>query len=455
QLLIGQPIQRSEVSDLTKNVVLDRLAGDDDRGEAGENEEIEVRNSDGARLILQVNSRQLKNRRGEIVGCVGAAQDVTRQRRLQEKVSKLTSEIGAVLHAYTHTLTMLAQTMEPVAEFLGPDPFERAGGQRGAAQVIGRADVAPVLAELEPRAARLTGSLQRVLAFQQEPGRDGAWPRERWEVLSTLEKALQRPVGSLRPEVAHAYYREIAQGILNCCHSVKAGHLPRETVRQLEHDSREIGRVTCLLSLASVQNAVVEMDSQVRSLRENLTLEQREEKREDVAIIELVHAAVAIQAEYLFLRDIELRNRLAEVADFGKWYVHGSRRDLVRAVSNLLHNAIKYSWSRVGEGARPWIDLSATVGRGWVVISIENWGVPIPREEEPLVFELGYRGRFSADRNRAGTGVGLHDSREVARSHRGDIEIHSRPAYPGAAEDYSRPFVTTVTLTLPIFRKDV
>ena len=452
--LIGQPVQRLHASEATYNAILKTLSESDQRGEALGNYEIEARNNEGDRRILQINTRQLKNRKGEIVGRVGAAQDVTRQRKLQEKVSKLQSLSGAVLHAYIHTLTTLAQTLDPVGEFLGPDPYQKPNGIGGADQIIGRGDIAKVLAELRPRAGRLTGALDRVLAAREEPGREGAWDHETWERLRMLRLALERPLKSSNPEVAHAYFREIAQGILSSCNIAKPGHLSRELVRQLEQDARELGRVACLLSLASVKNAVVEMDSQVRALRENLTLEQREEIKEDIGVLELVHSSVASQAEFFYLRDIELHNRLSEVGDVSKWVVRGSRRDLVRALGNLLHNAIKYSWSRAGEGSRPWIELYGTFINGTVSISIENWGVPIPKDEESLVFEFGYRGRFSADRNRAGTGVGLHDSREVALGHRGDVKIHSRPTYSGDPEDYSRPFLTTATLILPIFRKE-
>lgn len=447
--MIGQPVKRFHESEATYNALLEKLDESDQRGVPLENQEVEVRTTEGERRILQVSTQQLRNRKGEIVGRVGAAQDVTRQRKLQEKVSKLTSDIGAVLHAYTHTLTMLSQTLEPVGEFLGPDPFRSPNGGN-AAKTIGRGDTARVLSELRPRAEHLEKALNRVLTAKEEPGRLGAWDANTWNKLNSLHSALERPLQSSSPEVAHAYFREIAQGILDACQSIAPGHMSRELVRQLEFDARELGRLACLLSLASVKNAVVEMDYQVRALRENLTLDQREEIREDIGLHELIHAAIQSQSEYFLLRDIEIRMKVASAAS--RCVIRGARRDLVRALANLLHNAIKYSWSRAGEG--PWIDLQATATEDKVAISIENWGVPIPRSEIPLVFKLGYRGRYSADRNRAGTGVGLHDSREVALSHNGDVTIDSRPTHPGEPDLYARPFLTTATLTLPIFRKE-
>lgn len=459
--LIGQPIERFHRSASSRNDFLARITTSTGRGETFQ-DEVELKNMAGQPRTVAVNIRQLRDRRGNIVGRVGGALDVTKTKKLQEKVSRLTSDTGAVLHAYTHTLTTLAQTIEPVADFLGPDPFVRAGYSGGAAQVIGRGDLKLALEELLPRAKILATAVERALAARSEPGREGAWDIATWGQLTHLRQALNWPLQTQTqtqsPEVAHAYFRDIAQEVLRACGRVTQGHLPRDFVRQLELGARELGRLACLLSLASVKYAVVEMDSQVRALRENLTLDQREEVREDISLFDLNTQAVASQSEYFHLRDIECRNRLNELPLAGKWFVHGSRRDLVRALGNLLHNAIKYSWSRPAEAGRPWVELRANLlPSGQVAMGINNFGVPIPEDELPLVFELGYRGRFSADRNRAGTGVGLHDARDVAQSHGGDVTIMSHPATPADSADpeyYSHPFKTIATLTLPVFRKE-
>ena len=89
-------------------------------------------------------------------------------------------------------------------------------------------------------------------------------------------------------------------------------------------------------------------------------------------------------------------------------------------------------------------------------MAFENWGVPIPKGEidQGLVFHLGYRGKLSSDRGRVGTGIGLTDARRVSRDHDGDVTIDSRPAlFGGREDDYKQPFLTTVTLILPVHSK--
>ncbi|MDD5427090.1 MAG: hypothetical protein PHN52_11485 [candidate division Zixibacteria bacterium] len=95
-------------------------------------------------------------------------------------------------------------------------------------------------------------------------------------------------------------------------------------------------------------------------------------------------------------------------------------------------------------------------------MEFSNWGVPITKEEleKELIFQVGYRGLYSRDRGRLGTGIGLPDARQVARQHGGDITITcvsaagdktGRDTYKDS-EKYSDPYLTIVTLKLPLER---
>ena len=130
--------------------------------------------------------------------------------------------------------------------------------------------------------------------------------------------------------------------------------------------------------------------------------------------------------------------------------------DLVRALANLIHNGIKYTWRRE-RAQRSWVTIRSTISEGMVDLVVENWGVPIAREEldRDLVFQIGYRGKWSTDRGRSGTGIGLSDARRVAENHDGELLVESRPAAAGRHDPdspgyYQQPFLTTVTLRLPL-----
>ena len=117
-----------------------------------------------------------------------------------------------------------------------------------------------------------------------------------------------------------------------------------------------------------------------------------------------------------------------------------------RMISNLILNAVKYSYERTDGFIRINIDDRRTD----VEIRIENYGVPIMADELEKVFEFGYRGVKSYDWNRTGSGIGLADARHTVEIHGGDISIESKPASNyKSGEEYNVPYLTTVTVTLP------
>jgi signal transduction histidine kinase len=156
--------------------------------------------------------------------------------------------------------------------------------------------------------------------------------------------------------------------------------------------------------------------------------------------------------EFALSRDIDIR-----VEDRSrKARVKVNKRDVMRGVQNLLHNAIKYSWSK-GVG-RPWITIRSLIEGSTVVLEIENYGVPIPRYEieQELIFGLGYRGSMSGDRSRLGTGIGLYDARRVAREHGGDVLVNSRPAsHTADIDDLTKPYITIARMELPTSVKGI
>jgi two-component system, OmpR family, phosphate regulon sensor histidine kinase PhoR len=104
-----------------------------------------------------------------------------------------------------------------------------------------------------------------------------------------------------------------------------------------------------------------------------------------------------------------------------------------RALSNLLHNAIKFTPS---EG-RIWI--SACAMDGDVRIEVRDNGPGIPPEDLPRVFERFFRG----DQARAGggTGLGLAIAKHIVEGHGGMISVES---------DGIRGHGATFTFTLPL-----
>jgi signal transduction histidine kinase len=98
----------------------------------------------------------------------------------------------------------------------------------------------------------------------------------------------------------------------------------------------------------------------------------------------------------------------------------------------LLENAVKYSFtSSPGNTRAIKIDYATLSVSGsdnkLLRITIKNEGCPITKEEIDgrYLFELGYRGEYSADRGRQGTGSGLCIAQQIVQAHHGDIKIAS------------------------------
>jgi signal transduction histidine kinase len=200
------------------------------------------------------------------------------------------------------------------------------------------------------------------------------------------------------------------------------------------------------------------MDYTIRSLRDFITSDIRQvEKRQRLKLAAIVDAAIRQLADFAQ----NSRVRVVPKNEIGDAAVLGSERDLVRAFTNLLHNSIKYSWHR-NRIQSPWVTVRMWKKNDKLCTTFENWGVPIGKDEleSNLIFQLGYRGKWSKDRGRLGTGIGLTDAREVALNHRGHVAVESRPARSHTSaspdtDDYMKqPFITTVTISLPETEND-
>ncbi len=112
--------------------------------------------------------------------------------------------------------------------------------------------------------------------------------------------------------------------------------------------------------------------------------------------------------------------KLVTVAEDRPRMVQGDRRQLVRALVNLLENAVKYS----DDGAEVRIGVDATVP-GHVDLVVEDDGVGIPGRDHERIFERFYRVDSARSRASGGTGLGLSIVSHVAQNHGGTVLVES------------------------------
>ncbi len=96
----------------------------------------------------------------------------------------------------------------------------------------------------------------------------------------------------------------------------------------------------------------------------------------------------------------------------------GDHERLLRALINLIHNAIKFAPG--GE-----VTVYARACEGNAVLGVRDTGVGIPREDLDRIFERFYK----VDRARAsqGTGLGLAIVKHTAQAHHGTVDVESSP----------------------------
>jgi signal transduction histidine kinase len=428
-------------------VLLQKAIDADQHGKFLEKESIHFRVK-GRELFVENYCRPLKDADTHaIIGYIGCLVDVTsdhenlrRSAELRQRVDELAFDIGRILHANTTTLVMVTQTLNNVIEAIEPNPFET--------EVPTTEQIDRSLAEY---AHALANNIERFLQVADEERRAKALPEKRWRFLGekmTFLRDYEKVIPAT--ELRFPALRKLGHEVVHVCKEIAPGALPREAVRDLQQVAWQLERLCNLIDVMNTKIAVIQMDYTLHSLREFVTADSRETTRKTrLQVKYLVGQTVNRLAEFARTSNVSI-----EVREMVDAEVEVNERELVRALANLLHNAIKYTWKRV-QAKNSWVAIRAHFQDRTVSFEFENWGVPIAREEleEELIFDLGYRGKLSTDRGRLGTGIGLTDARRVARAHGGDLILKSRPTRPNLKEDdaeyYNQPFVTTAVLTIP------
>jgi signal transduction histidine kinase len=153
---------------------------------------------------------------------------------------------------------------------------------------------------------------------------------------------------------------------------------------------------------------------------------------------EPVQLADAIDASITMLDAVARKAGVALIVEGSprQWpAIDGDRRKLTQAVSNLIHNAIKFSPA----GAQ--VRVFGEVAGDCLKISVADTGIGMRAEDIPTVVKPFQRLASAFDGKYQGAGIGLPFAKSVVELHGGTLHIASAP---GAG--------TTVTIELPLPR---
>ncbi|MEO6036894.1 MAG: PAS domain-containing protein [Saprospiraceae bacterium] len=391
---------------------------------------MEVQDQQGKRRNVVTNVRYVTDENHHLR--VGAAYDVTnhvgRHRRTLE------ANFSAVLHTYIATINGLRDTLNMLVKAHGHGISKPEGG-------IDRLLAAAELTRHRNRFETLFLELKKTAEERQVDSR----------LLTGLQKYGNNLAATKDTEKDSASWgRRNLIEIRKTLDGLKKLPLPRELVKNSRTEVDEMLRLTSMISISISVDEINERIPDFYYFRNYLLRgEAMQQELKTTNVVPLIHDTIQHLEEFASVNKVSIVQHFNPKENIP---VACHRSSLSRALHSLLHNAIKYSWSKRLEDRPPWIDVRLEKRADEVDIVIENWGVPIRREEldGDKIFQFGRRGRESEDRGRAGTGIGLYDASEIIKEHGGRLRLSSEPTFGNQQEIYTNPFITKAFVTLPI-----
>ncbi|MGH8313794.1 MAG: ATP-binding protein [Steroidobacterales bacterium] len=277
--------------------------------------------------------------------------------------------------AITHAECWMALALKERKEFNGQEiVIERPDGRR--VTVLAHAN--PICGET----GELMGAVNVLVDITERKRADSA----KDEFLAMLAHELRNPLAPIRNAV-HVLHR-------------KAPPVP-EVTRMLDVIDRQMGHMTRLIDdLLDVS----------RISRDKITLQKSR-----VLLAEVVNAALETSRPVLAASGQSFSVAMPDVPI----YVEADATRLAQVISNLLHNAAKYT----DPTGRIWLTIAQ--GGHDAVITVRDTGIGIGPDMLPRIFDMFTQADRSIDRSHGGLGVGLTVARRLVELHDGSIDAAS------------------------------
>ena len=116
------------------------------------------------------------------------------------------------------------------------------------------------------------------------------------------------------------------------------------------------------------------------------------------------------------------------------------RKRIQQVFSNLFSNAIDHT----PEDGMISLKCSLDDRKESVVFQVADSGSGIAEEDLPYIFKAFYRGKYTGEPAKSGSGLGLSLSRQIMQAHKGNIEARS-----------AKGKGSSFTVTIPLYREEV
>jgi len=226
---------------------------------------------------------------------------------------------------------------------------------------------------------------------------------------------------------------------LLCLQDMESGEVgrARSALRHIAHDLRTplVSMLSLIDERAAPAGGGATLDEQVfldelrrqtdyslRISRDFLQLARAEQiDRSSFGVVELEDVAAEAMDHLWLAAEQKSVQLIGPLCTTGDTRVHGNASILIRALANLLDNAIKYSpaGSSVRVRVQPHVD-------GRLLVQVIDQGCGISAEDLPLVFEPLFQAAGHRERQQ-GVGLGLPFVKRVVEQHDGEIVLISMP----------------------------
>ena len=129
---------------------------------------------------------------------------------------------------------------------------------------------------------------------------------------------------------------------------------------------------------------------------------------------EIIDESINEVKNFAKLNNIKIKFDLIETIEF-----QGYSNLLKIAIKNILKNAIQFSHNNSE------IIVKSYKEKGFFNISIQDFGIGIPLNEQEKIFEKFYRTDKSRSKNSGGTGLGMSIVKKIIHIHKGYIKVES------------------------------
>ncbi len=100
-------------------------------------------------------------------------------------------------------------------------------------------------------------------------------------------------------------------------------------------------------------------------------------------------------------------------------YIKGESELLISVITNLVENAIKYSFDKLD------VVITLVKKNNLVFLIVKDSGIGIIKEDKPYIFDKFFRNGHEMIRKTKGTGIGLYIVQQICNKHYANIDVTS------------------------------